>query len=38
MNRVELRRLTVVTRNVRDFEHFGVTILDPFAGQRRYSV
>ena len=24
--------LTVVTRNVRDFEQFGVEILDPFAG------
>ena len=38
MNRVELRRLTVVTRNVRDFEHFDVPILDPFASQGRYSV
>ena len=33
-----VHRLTVVTRNVRDFEHFGVTILDPFAGQGEYRV
>ena len=33
-----VHRLTVVTRNVRDFQHFDVSILDPFAGQGRYSV
>ena len=27
-----LRRLTVATRNVRDFQAFGVDIFDPFAG------
>ena len=26
-----VHRLTVVTRNVRDFEQLGVRILDPFA-------
>jgi toxin FitB len=27
----KVHNLTVVTRNVRDFEPFGVTVLDPFA-------
>jgi len=29
-----VHRLTVVTRNVKDFEPFGVQILDPFAHRR----
>jgi toxin FitB len=29
-----VHNLTVVTRNVRDFEHFGVRTLDPFAVHR----
>ena len=33
-----VHRLTVVTRNVRDFQHFDVSILDPFAAQGRYRV
>ena len=33
-----VHRLIVVTRNVRDFEHFDVPILDPFADQGRYRV
>ena len=33
-----VHRLTVVTRNVRDFEHFAVPILDPFADSGRYRV
>ena len=33
-----VHRLTVVTRNVRDFQHFDVPILDPFADQGRYRV
>ena len=28
-----VHRLTVVTRNVRDFEHFGVQIVNPFVDQ-----
>ncbi len=30
-----VRRMTVATRNVRDFQPFGVRILDPFAGRGR---
>ena len=30
-----VHRLTVVTRNVRGFEHFGVQIVNPFVGQPR---
>ena len=30
-----VHRLTVVTPNVRDFEHFGVQIVNPFADQHR---
>ena len=33
-----IHRLTVVTRNVRDFEHFAVPILDPFTAQGDYRV
>ena len=33
-----VHRLTVVTRNVRDFQHFDVSILDPFASQNQYRV
>ena len=33
-----VHRLTVVTRNVRDFEHFAVPILDPFTAQGDYRV
>ena len=33
-----VHRLTVVTRNVRDFEHFTVPILDPFTAQGDYRV
>jgi len=29
-----VHNLTVVTRNVRDFEHFGVRTLNPFAARR----
>ena len=29
------RNLTVVTRNVRDFEPFGVAVLNPFEMDRR---
>lgn len=28
------RGFTVVTRNIRDFKTFGVTVLDPFAVRR----
>lgn len=29
-----VHKLTVVTRNVADFAHFGVSVLDPFSDQR----
>ena len=32
-----VHRLTVVTRNVRDFERLGVQVLNPFAGRSRSS-
>lgn len=31
----KVHKLTVVTRNVADFKHFGVTVLNPFAAARR---
>ena len=33
-----VHRLTVVTRNVRDFQHFDVSIVDPFTSQNQYRV
>ena len=33
-----VHRLIVVTRNVRDFQHFDVPILDPFTSQNQYRV
>lgn len=30
-----VRNLTVVTRNVTDFKHFGVNVLNPFASARK---
>ena len=31
----KIRKFTVVTRNVADFKHFGVTVLNPFAPARK---